>query len=86
MGYPRDGFSFDSAIIDNVDKYRDLNLLYEQHVGEETLSPFISFTDMKDKLHNQVSYQVFQIDLINPGKFNYLKITAALLILLDCLG
>ena len=48
--YPRDGVSIDYGLNDHIDQNRDLNLFYEEYVGEEQLNSFISYTDIKTKI------------------------------------
>ena len=47
--YPRDGVLTSYDENDYIDHYRDIKLFYKEYVGEELLSPFISYTEMKDK-------------------------------------
>ena len=47
MQYPRDGIFMNYEENDYVNQHRDPKLFYEEYVGEELLSPFISYPDMK---------------------------------------
>ena len=51
-----------------LDQYRDLKSFYQEYVGEELMSPFISYTDMKNKYPIQVIDLRHQIDHITPKK------------------
>ena len=53
---------------DFLDQYRDFNLYYKEHLGEELLNPFISYPDMKNFCPKQVIDLRIQIDHINPKK------------------
>ena len=66
--YPGDGFNVDYGSNDYVDQYRDLKLFYGDYAGEEILSPFISYPDMKNKYPIQLIDLRFQVDHINPKK------------------
>ena len=47
--YPRDGVSIDYASNYYLDQYKDLKFFYKDYVGEELLSLFLSYTDIKNK-------------------------------------
>ena len=66
--YPGDGFNVDYGSNDYVDQYRDLKLFYGDYVGEEILSPFISYPDMKNKYPIQLIDLRFQVNHNNPKK------------------
>ena len=53
---------------DYIDQYRDLKLFYKEYIGEELLSPFVSYTDMKNKYPIQVIDLRYQADHITPQK------------------
>ena len=66
--YPRDCFNVDYCSND----YVDLNLLYKEYVGEELLSPLISYPDRKNKYPIQLidpKFQVGQTNLKKMGLF-----------------
>ena len=63
--YPRHGIVEDFATNDYLDQYRDVMLFYKEYVGEELLSPFIIYTDMKKKPIRVIDLR-FQADRINP--------------------
>ena len=66
--YPRDSVLTNYAENDYIDHYRDLKLFYKEYVGEELLSPFVSYTDMKNKYPIQVIDLRYQADHITPKK------------------
>ena len=66
--YPRDSVLTKYAENDYIDQYRDLKIFYKEYVGEELLSPFISYPDMKDKYPIRVIDLRFQPDHITPKK------------------
>ena len=66
--YPRDSVLTNYAENDYIDQYRDLKLFYKEYVGEELLSPFVSYTDMKNKYPVQVIDLRYQADHITPQK------------------
>ena len=66
--YPRDGVLTNYNENDYIDQYRDLKLFFEEYVGEELLSPFVSYTDMKNTYPIQVIDLRFQPDHITPKK------------------
>ena len=66
--YPRKCFSIDDGENYYVDQYRDLSLYYKEYLGEDLLSPFISFTDMKNNYPIQLFDLRFQVDHINSKK------------------
>ena len=51
-----------------LDQYRDLKLFYKEYIGEETLSPFISYDKMKNYYPIQLIDLRFQVDHITPKK------------------
>ena len=66
--YPRDAVLTNYALNDFLDQYNDVKLFYKEYVGEELLSPFISYPDMKNKYPIQVIDLRFQVDPITPKK------------------
>ena len=64
--YPRVSVLTNYAENDYIDQYRDLKLFYKEYVGEELLTPFVSYTDMKNKYPIQVIDLRFQADHITP--------------------
>ena len=56
--------------IENIylNQYRDLNLLYEEYVGEELLSPIITFDELKTCSSIQIIYLRYHVDYMTPKK------------------
>ena len=71
--YPRDSALTDYTLNDYVDQYRDLKLFYKEYIGEELLSPFVSYPDMKNKYPIQVIDLRYQVDHITPKKIQLLE-------------
>ena len=83
--YPRDGVLTIYGENDYIDQYRDLKLVYKEYVGEDLLSSFVSYTDMKNENPIQVIDLRFQADHITPKKSNCLKNTEEHQLMLDCI-
>ena len=66
--YLRDNVLTNYAENDYIEQYRDLKLFYKEYIGEEFLSPFVSYTDMKNKYPIQIIDLRFQADHITPKK------------------
>ena len=66
--YQRDGVLTNYNENDYIDQYKDLKLFYKEYVGEEILTPFVSYPDMKTKYSIQVIDLRFQPDHITPKK------------------
>ena len=66
--YPGDSVLTNYGENDYIDQYRDLKLFYKEYIGEKLLSPFVSYTDMKNKYPIQVIDLRFQADHITPKK------------------
>ena len=47
--YPRDGALVTFEQNDFIEHYKDLKLFFKEYVGEESMTPFISYPDMKTK-------------------------------------
>ena len=67
--YPRDGVLTNYNENDYIDQYKDLKLFYKEYVGEELLTPFVSYPDMKTKYPIQVIDLRFQPDHKTPKEF-----------------
>ena len=66
--YPRDPVLTNYDLNDYLNKYKDVKLFYKEYVGEELVSPFISYPDKKNKYPIQVIDLRFQVDHITPKK------------------
>ena len=51
-----------------LDQYRDLKLIYKEYVGDQLLSPIISYEKMKKYYPIQIIDPRFQVDHISPKK------------------
>ena len=51
-----------------LEQYKDLKLLYKEYVGEQQLSPIITYNKMKDYYPIQRIDLRFQVDHISPKK------------------
>ena len=67
--YPRDGVLTNYAENDYIDQYKALKIFYKEYLGEDLLSPFINYSDMKTKYPIQVYDLRFRADHITPKKF-----------------
>ena len=65
---------------DYIEQYKDLKLFFKEYIGEELLSPFISYPDMKTKYAIEIIDLRHQSDHITPKKFNYSWNTVQILI------
>ena len=45
--YPRDSFLIKFEQNDYIEQYKDLKLFFKEYIGEELMSPLISYPDMK---------------------------------------
>ena len=52
---------------------KDLKLFYKDYVGDQLLSPIISYDKMKTYYPIQIFDLRFQVDHISPKKINYLR-------------
>ena len=53
---------------DNIEQYKDLKLFLKEFVGEQLMSPFISYPDMKTKYPIEIIDLSHQSDYIRPKK------------------
>ena len=66
--YPHDSVLTIYNENDYIDQYKDIKLFYKEYVGEEVLTPFVSYPDIKTKYPIQVIDLRFQADHIAPKK------------------
>ena len=57
LRYPRDSVLVNYEQNDYIEQYKDLKIFFKEYVGEELMTPFISYPDMKTK------YSIEVIDL-----------------------
>ena len=67
--YPRDNVLINYGQNDYIEQYKDLKLFFKEYIGEELMSPFISYPDMKTKYPIQIIDLRHQPDHITPKKF-----------------
>ena len=53
---------------DYIEQYKDLKLFFKEYIGEQLLSPFISYTDMKTNFPIEIIDIRHQADHITPKK------------------
>ena len=56
-----------------LDQYRDIKLFYREYVGDQLLSPNISYDKMKNYYPIQIIDLRFQVDHISPKKFRHFE-------------
>ena len=66
--YPRDSVLIIYEQIDYIEPYKDIKLYFKEYIGEELMSPFISYPDMKTKYPIQIIDSRHQPDYITPKK------------------
>ena len=66
--YPRDNVLINYEQNDYIEQYKDLKLFFKEYIGEELMSPFISYPDMKTKYPIQIVDLRHQPDHISPKK------------------
>ena len=66
--YPQDGVLTNFPTNSYLDQYRDLKLFYKDYVGEELLSPYISYSEMKYRYPIRITDLRHQVDNISPKK------------------
>ena len=66
--YPRDSVLVNYEQNDYIEPYKDLKLFFKDYIGEELMSPFISYPDMKTKYPIQITDLRYQPDHITPKK------------------
>ena len=66
--YPRDNVLINYEQNDYIEQYKDLKLFFKEYIGEELMSPFISYPDMKTKYPIQIEDLRHQPDHISPKK------------------
>ena len=53
---------------DYIEQYKDLKLFFKENIGEQLMSPFISYPDMKTKYPKEIIDLRHQFDHITPEK------------------
>ena len=71
--YPRDGVLLNYEQNDYIEQYKDIKLFFKEYIGEQLLSPFISYTDMKTKYPIEIVDLRHQPDHITPKKIQLIQ-------------
>ena len=66
--YPRDSSLMNYEQNDYIEQYKDLKSFFKDYIGEQLLSPFISYPDMKTKYPIEIIDLRHQADHITPKK------------------
>ena len=66
--YPRDSVLINYEQSDYIEQYKDINLFFKEYFGEQLMSPFISYPDMKTKYPFEIIDLRQQSDHITPKK------------------
>ena len=66
--YPRDSVLVNYEQNDYIEQYKDLKLFFKEYVGEELLTPFVSYADMKTNYSIEIIHLRHQSDHLTPKK------------------
>ena len=66
--YPRDSSLMNYEQNDYIEQYKDLKLFFKEYTGEQLLSPYITYPDMKTKYPIEIIDLRHQADHIKPKK------------------
>ena len=66
--YPRDSSLMNYGQNDYIEQYKDLKQFFKEYIGEQLLSPFITYPDMKTKYPIEIIDLRHQADHITPKK------------------
>ena len=66
--YPKNPVMVNFAENNYLEQYKDLKLFYKEYVGDQLLSPIITYDKMKDYYPIQIIDLRFQVDHISPKK------------------
>ena len=66
--YPRDSSLMNYEQNDYIEQYKVLKLFFKEYIGEQLMSPFISYPDMKTKYPIEIIDLRHQADHITPQK------------------
>ena len=66
--YPRDSSLMNYEKNDYIEQYKDIKLFFKEYIGEQLMSPFISYPDMKRKYPIEIIDLGHQPDHITPKK------------------
>ena len=59
--YPRDTSLMNYEQKDYIEQYKDLKLYFPEYIGEQLMSPFITYSDMKTKYPFEITYLGHQL-------------------------
>ena len=71
--YPRDSVLINYEKNDYIEPYKDLKIVFKEYIGEDLMSPFISYPDMKTKYPIQIIDLRHQPDHITPKKIQLFR-------------
>ena len=66
--YPRDSSLMNYEQNDYIEQYKDLKLFFKEYIGEQLMSPFISYPDVKTEYPIEIIDLRHQADHITPKK------------------
>ena len=66
--YPRDSSLMNYDQNDYIEQYKDIKLFFKVYIGEQLMSPFISYPNMKTKYPTEIIDSRHQSDHITPEK------------------
>ena len=69
--YPRDSSLMIYEQNDYIEQYNDLKLFFKEYIGEQLMSPFRSYPDMKTKYPIGIIDLRHQVDHITPKKIQF---------------
>ena len=68
VSYPRDSVLVNYEQNDYIEQYKDLKIFFKDYIGEQILSPYISYPDLKTKYPIELIDLRHQPDHITPKK------------------
>ena len=71
--YPRDSVLLNFEQNEYIEQYKDLKLFFKEYIGEELMSPFISYPEIKTKYPIEIIDLRHQPDHITPKKIQLFK-------------
>ena len=66
--YPRDSSLMNYEQNDYIEQYKNLKLFFKEYIGEQLMSPFMTYPDMKTKYPIEIIDLRHQADHISPKK------------------
>ena len=73
LRYPRDSVLVNYEQNDYFEQYKDLKLYFKEYVGEEFMTPYMSYPDTKTKYPGKIMVLRHQPDHITPKKIQLLQ-------------